>query len=106
MLSNVRKSHSWNLKQTSSFRPGTQSYNVSYKSKSVTVLISSLISTLVEADVKFEHDDIEYDEDQKASQHSHIGTSGSGRRTNIDDYRVNRPRELWLSPLRTKQKLF
>jgi hypothetical protein len=63
-LSNACKSQSWNLKQTSSHAPGTRSYIVSYKSKDVTVLISSLISTLVEADVKFEHDDIEYDEDQ------------------------------------------
>jgi hypothetical protein len=64
MLSNVCKSHGWDLKQTSPLPPGTRSYNISHKSKSVTVLISSLISTLVEADVKFEHDDIEYDEDQ------------------------------------------
>jgi hypothetical protein len=64
MLSEVCKAHDWDLIQTSALPLGTRSFSVRYGSKNVTVLVSSLVSTRVEADVIFEHDDIEFDEDQ------------------------------------------
>ena len=64
MLSEVCRAHDWDLIQTSAVPLGTRSFSIKYGSKSVTVLISSLVSTRVEADVIFDHDDIEYDEDQ------------------------------------------
>jgi len=64
MLSEVCKVHDWNLIPTSSLPIGTRSFSVKCGSKSVTVLVSSLVCTPTEADVVFEHDDIEYDVDQ------------------------------------------
>jgi hypothetical protein len=63
-LSAVCKSQNWDLKQTSALAAGTRSFAVKHGSKSITVLISSLISTRIEADVILENDDVEYDKDQ------------------------------------------
>jgi hypothetical protein len=63
-LSDVCKADSWDLKQTPNPAAGTRSFVVNHGSKSVTVLISSLVSTRIEADVILENDDIDYDEDQ------------------------------------------
>jgi hypothetical protein len=64
MLSNVCKAQNWDLKQTATLAGGTRSFNVQRGSKIVTVLISSLISTRIPADVIMEHDNIDYDEEQ------------------------------------------
>ena len=63
-LSDVCKAYDWDLKQTSALAVGTRSFVVKHGSKSITVLISNLICTRIEADVILEYDDIEYDEDQ------------------------------------------
>jgi hypothetical protein len=63
-LSDVCKSSNWGLKQTAVLAVGTRSFLVEHGGKSITVLISNLICTRIEADVKLEYDDIEYDEDQ------------------------------------------
>jgi hypothetical protein len=63
-LSDVCKAYNWDLKQTSALAVGTRSFEVKHGSKGVTVLISSLVSTRIEADVILEYDDVEYDEDQ------------------------------------------
>jgi len=63
-LSAVCKAQNWDVKQTSALAVGTRSFVVKYGSKSVTVLISSLICTRIHADVILEHDNIEYDDEQ------------------------------------------
>jgi hypothetical protein len=63
-LSDVCKASNWDLKQTSALTVGTRSFVVKHGSKSITVLVSNLICTRIEADVILEYDDIEYDEEQ------------------------------------------
>jgi hypothetical protein len=63
-LSNICKASNWDLRQTATLAAGTRSFAVERGRKSITVLISNLICTRIEADVILEYDDIEYDEDQ------------------------------------------
>jgi hypothetical protein len=63
-LSDVCKASNWDLKQTSALAVGTRSFVVKHGSKSITVLISSLICTRIQADIILEYDNIQYDEDQ------------------------------------------
>jgi hypothetical protein len=63
-LSHICKASNWDLKQTPVLAVGTRSFAAEHGGKSITVLISNLICTRIEADVILEYDDIEYDEDQ------------------------------------------
>ena len=63
-LTSVCSACNLDLNQTPALAAGTRSFVVKHGGKRVTVLISSLISTRISADIILEHDDINYDEDQ------------------------------------------
>jgi hypothetical protein len=75
-LSAVCKAYNWGLKQTSAWAAGTRSFAVKHGSKSITVLISRLISTRIEADVILEHDDVEYERPDTHSPRAEVTVKG------------------------------